>query len=255
MDRDRAIATIDEALAKLPSLRTGLPFSPDHVEFVQTTGLELARIFGADSHVSTNFAHIKFQSSGQFLSSVHTYYEDMARRELEAYQRGLDLAEGILRSARDQLTRHGVDRILAESRIKAEGARVFISHGKETPALAKVERFVRALGLSPVIVVREPSEGMSVDDLVEKRLRESDCAIILATADDQVGNYYQPRPNVIHEIGLAQEKLSHRVVYLKEHGCEFPSNVRPKVWENFTPDNMEAAFEKISKELRAFGML
>jgi hypothetical protein len=255
MDHDRAIATIDEALGKLPSLRMGRPFSPDHVEFVQTTGLELARIFGPDSTISINFGHIKFQSSGQFLTNVHTYREDMARREIEAYHGGLNLAEGILRSARDQLTKHGVDRILAESRIKAEGARVFISHGKETPALPKVERFVRALGLSPVIVVREPSEGMSVDALVEKRLGESDCAIILATADDRVGDYYQPRPNVLHEIGLAQEKLSNRVVYLKEVGCEFPSNVRPKVWENFTQNNMEAAFEKISKELRAFGML
>ena len=46
-----------------------------------------------------------------------------------------------------------------------------------------------------------------------------------------------------------------RVIYLKEEGCEFPSNVRPKVWENFTQQNMECGFEKISKELRALGLL
>ena len=37
--------------------------------------------------------------------------------------------------------------------------------------------------------------------------------------------------------------------------CQFPSNVNPKVWENFRQDNMEAAFEKIIKKLRAFELL
>lgn len=38
-------------------------------------------------------------------------------------------------------------------------------------------------------------------------------------------------------------------------GGQFPSNVAPMIWEDFTQDNMEAAFEKIGKELRAFGLL
>jgi predicted nucleotide-binding protein len=96
---------------------------------------------------------------------------------------------------------------------------------------------------------------MAVDDLVEKRLGEADCAVILATADDNVGGRMQPRPNVLHEIGLAQQRLDNRIIYLKEVGCDFPSNVAPKVWENFTQDNMEAAFEKIAKELQAFRLL
>ncbi len=60
---------------------------------------------------------------------------------------------------------------------------------------------------------------------------------------------------MVPEIGLAQEKHPRRVVYLKEVGCDFPSNVAPKVWESFTQDNMERAVEKVSKELRAFGLL
>ena len=96
---------------------------------------------------------------------------------------------------------------------------------------------------------------MSVDDLVERKMTESDCVVVLATADETVKGHKQPRLNVVHEIGLAQEKHRQRIVYLKEVGCEFPSNVAPKVWENFTQDNMEAAFEKVSKELRAFGLL
>ncbi len=118
-----------------------------------------------------------------------------------------------------------------------------------------MERFVRALGLNPVVVIREAAEGMSVDALVDKRMSESDCAIILATADDEVAGCWQPRLNVIHEIGLAQEKFEGRIIYLKEIGCDFPSNVRPMIWEDFTQDNLEGAFERISKELRSFGLL
>lgn len=81
------------------------------------------------------------------------------------------------------------------------------------------------------------------------------CAIILATKDDKVQDYFQPRPNVIHEIGLAQEKFRNRVIYLKEKGCKFPSNVQPKVWEDFIQESLENVFEKIVKELRGFKLL
>lgn len=144
--------------------------------------------------------------------------------------------------------------------ISSEEKRVFISHGNETKALIKLERFLRGLGVTPIIVKHEPSLGKSVDDLVEERMGTCIAATILATKDDKVkdekgGEYFQPRPNVIHEIGLAHEKVKDRVVYLKEDDCVFPSNISPKVWESFTQDNMENAFLKVVKELRAFGII
>ena len=57
---------------------------------------------------------------------------------------------------------------------------------------------------------------------VEANIADADCVIILATADERVGNRMQPRPNVIHEIGLAQEKHGERVIYLKEQRMRFP---------------------------------
>ncbi len=255
MNTEQAIATIQEAIAKLPGLRQNRAFSAAHVEFLQTTTLELHRIFGPDSGIVASFQRISYQYQGTFLTDHYNWERDRERYYHRAYLKGLDQAEGILKSALQQLKKYGAERILAESRIKLGGARVFISHGTQTPALTKVERFVKALGLEPVIVMRKASEGLSVDDLVDKRMGESDCALILATADEEVAGRKQPRPNVIHEIGLAQEKFGNKVIYLKENGCEFPSNVQPKVWENFVQDNMESAFEKISKELKAFGFI
>ena len=255
MDTSDAVKSLQEAIGKIKRLRGQKIYSSDHVAFVQSTGLELGRIFGPDSVVSRNFNQINYSFVGSFFSNPWDFETERARKNQEAYLMGLDLAEGILLSAIEQLQKHGADEILTKSRIKLGGGRIFISHGNQTLALTKVERFIRALGLEPVMVIREASQGMSVDDLVDKKMNECDCAIILATADDNVSGYMQPRPNVIHEIGLAQEKLQNKVIYLKEEACEFPSNVRPKVWENFTQENMEAAFEKISKELRAFGLL
>lgn len=255
VDQKQALQIVDAALAKIPGLRSAHASSPVHVAFVQTTGLQLARVFGRDSVISKNFSSIRYHATGGFIANVLNYEDELKRQSRSAYQHGLGIAEGILRSARELLLEPDVDAIVRGSRVRSEGARIFISHGKESSALTKVERFIRALGLQPVIVARGPSEGMSVDDLVNLRMTESDGAIILATSDDRVGDHFQPRQNVIHEIGLAQEKFDTRVIYLKEEGCAFPSNIQPRVWENFTQDNLENAFEKISKELRALGLL
>ncbi len=151
-----------------------------------------------------------------------------------------------------------------EEEIKIQSAetqnkRIFISHGRKNKALEKVKNFLISLNLEPVIVEEKPSEGKSVDDLVEERMKSCSAVIILATKDDKIEKrkriYYQPRQNVIHEIGLAQQILVNRIIYLKEKGCEFPSNINPKVWENFTRNNMENAFIKINKELKAFGII
>lgn len=132
--------------------------------------------------------------------------------------------------------------------------RVFISHGPVSVVLTKVERFIRGVGLEPILVKDQPSLGKAVDDLLVECMGACDTVIILATKDEQVEGRYQPRPNVLHEMGLAQGQGKH-MIYLKEEGCEFPSNVSPKVWENFTQDNMEEAYLKLVKELKGFGVL
>ncbi len=136
-----------------------------------------------------------------------------------------------------------------------KAAKIFISHGTPSEALQKLTAFIRALGLTPIIVKDEPSRGGAVDDVVSEYMQECCCAIILATKDDPIGGRFQPRPNVLHEIGLAQEKLRNRIIYLKEEGCAFPSNLSPKIWENFSQSNMEQAFVKVAKELHAFDVI
>ncbi|HKC62439.1 MAG TPA: TIR domain-containing protein [Pyrinomonadaceae bacterium] len=134
---------------------------------------------------------------------------------------------------------------------------IFISHGRKSNALDLVEDFIRALGLIPVIVMNQPSQGMSVDTKVSAYMKACVSAIVLATGDDKVegSTFYQPRQNVIHEIGLAQQMLTNRITYLLEENTEFPSNITPKVYERFTRDNLSTSFIAIVRDLKAFGVL
>lgn len=145
--------------------------------------------------------------------------------------------------------------ILKVSTFNNQPAKAFISHGKESIALEKTERFIRALGMEPLIVKNEASQGKAVLDKVTFYLSQSDCVIILATGDNQIDGKLHPRENISHEVGLAQTNHSGRIIYLLEEGTEFPSNYNSKVWERFNKNNMEAAFQSIVLELRAFGIL
>ena len=135
--------------------------------------------------------------------------------------------------------------------------RIFISHGRPSPALESLKEFVRALGLEPIVVMEQASRGMSLDSKVVTSLKDCVAAVILATGDDRVegGSRFQPRQNVIHEVGLAQQVLAGRLIYLLEVETEFPSNIAPKVYERFTDGDMTRAFIAVVRDLRAFGVL
>jgi predicted nucleotide-binding protein len=178
----------------------------------------------------------------------------MDRRNDVRFQEGMERQRGILSSALEHVGKFGLPDVTTS---RPTGARVFISHGTAEDALDAIAHFVEDdLGLKAVVVKRSASEGAAVDDAVEGLLESCDAAVVLATADDHVGDgKMQPRPNVLHEIGLAQAKFPGRIIYLKETGATFPSNVAPKIWEDFTRENYGPAFKKIARELRAFGLL
>jgi predicted nucleotide-binding protein len=133
--------------------------------------------------------------------------------------------------------------------------KAFIAHGGKSVALDKLCRFVEALGVKALVVEEQPSKAKALDDKVEYYMAEADCAIILATGDDEIEGKLHPRQSVIHEIGLAQKTFPEKIIYLLEEGAEFPANIKPKVWERFTQDCMDEAFIAIARELKAFGLI
>lgn len=142
-------------------------------------------------------------------------------------------------------------------KLSSEPPKAFIAHGGDSPALRKLKNFLEALGVQPLIVEEQPSEGRSVGENVDWYSRQADCAIILATKGDIDGKTggFIPRGNVLMEIGKLQELFKDRIIYLLQAGTKFPTNVSEKVWGRFTSSQMDNAFIKIAKELKKFEIL
>jgi predicted nucleotide-binding protein len=149
-------------------------------------------------------------------------------------------------------------KLLAPSGVaKLEPPKAFIAHGGKSEARDKLCQFLTALGVIPIIVEEQPSEGRSVGENVDWYARQSDCAIILATKgdiDSKTGKFI-PRGNVLIEIGKSQELFKDRIIYLLQAGTKLPTNINEKVRARFTSQNMDNAFIKIATELRKFGIL
>lgn len=144
-----------------------------------------------------------------------------------------------------------------EELVPTNPPKAFIAHGGKAAARDKLESFLAALGVTPIIVEEQPSQGRSKDKNVEYYLKECDCAIILATKGDidgQTGEFI-PRGNILNEIGRCQEIFPDRMIYLLEKETKFPTNIDEKVWGRFAEESMDGAFIKIAKELRAFGLM
>jgi hypothetical protein len=260
MRTDEAIAILQALIDEIPAISKAGRLSREHQRWLQNALFEIPRIFGRESGVVSNFIQIPWgippgsQTPVPLGADLPTY---IASEHEKHFKQGLKLAQGVLESGIDQLHRVGLDQLRRETgyRVSANANRVFITHGHADDVLRRVEDFVRALGLEPVVVKREPSLGKAVDDLVEKKMSECEAQIVLATGDDEVDGKLQPRMNVIHEVGLGQVVFPEKMIYLKEDGCQFPSNIGPKVWETFERGDLAPAFEKIAKELRAMNLI
>jgi predicted nucleotide-binding protein len=138
-----------------------------------------------------------------------------------------------------------------------EPPKAFIAHGGKSEARDKLCLFLTALGVTPLIVEEQPSEGRSIGENVDYYAKQADCAIILATKGDIDGKTgkFIPRGNVLIEIGKAQELFKTRIIYLLQAGTKLPTNIDEKVRARFTSEKMDDAFIKIAKELTKFGML
>jgi hypothetical protein len=207
------------------------------------TEYALIQVFGEDSKQLKGFVN------AAYMPSLTGTPDQVSRHRLKSMLRASAELEAILSS----VERYGIPE-------KQEGVmppKAFIAHGGKTAARDKLEDFLMALGVTPIIVEEQPSEGRSKDKNVEYYLKQCDCAIILATKGDVDGRTgeFIPRGNILNEVGRCQEILPNRMVYLLEEGVKFPTNIDEKVWERFTKESMDEAFIKIAKELRAFGLI
>jgi hypothetical protein len=148
--------------------------------------------------------------------------------------------------------------IVTSSIYSEEPPKAFIAHGGSSGVLDKLRDFVQALGIDPLIVEILPTKGMSVDDKVNKYVRDADCGIVLATGGgiiDKKNEKEHPRLNVIDEFERLRTVFPDKTILLLEKGIALPSNISGLTYEPFVRQSMDRAFTAIARELTAFGIL
>lgn len=179
-----------------------------------------------------------------------------AARERKEYSEGVKDMRNALHSILDKYEALGDSIGTAEAPKQVAVAKAFISHGGRKPSLATIEDFLRALGVEPIVVGRQGSEGREVHDNVDHYRQPTDFAIVLWTKDfeDSNGNWH-PSGSVAVESGELRMQFKNRVIYLREEGVELPAMAGTIVYEPFTNENMAPALQKIVTELHTWGWL
>jgi predicted nucleotide-binding protein len=97
----------------------------------------------------------------------------------------------------------------------------------------------------------EPVAGYSTKERLEQMLADASFAFLVMTGEDEhpVGTF-QPRDNVVHEVGLFQGRLGfNRAIVLLEDGCSEFSNIVGLSQIRFPKGNIMAASEEIRRVL------
>jgi len=133
---------------------------------------------------------------------------------------------------------------------------VFIVHGRDDGALAKVENLIRKLQLVPIILNQQANEGLTILEKFEKH-SNVEFAIVLYTPCDEAKlidatEYeYRARQNVVLEHGFYLGKLGRDKVCVLVNGKVVkPSDIDGLLYIDMTSSDWE---HKIIKEMKKVG--
>jgi len=141
---------------------------------------------------------------------------------------------------------------------EANAGKVFIVHGHDELALAKVVRFISDLGFKPIVLHEQSNAG---DTIIEKLERHAttNYAIVMYTDCDRGSSKKYPelmrdraRQNVVFEHGYLVSKIGRgNVCALVKGDVEVPSDLSGLVYVNL--DDLGAWRVQVARELRASG--
>lgn len=154
-------------------------------------------------------------------------------------------------------THSGKTRELVATATNTENKQIFIVHGHNDTVKVNVARTLEKLGLTPIILHEQPSEGRTIIEQFEK-WSQVEFAVVLLTDDDdgkaksEMDLKQRARQNVILELGYFFGKLGRRrVVSLYSKGVELPSDLYGLVYVQI--DSTDSWKFALVKELRAAG--
>lgn len=140
--------------------------------------------------------------------------------------------------------------------------RVFIVHGHDSALRTQVELFVKNLGYEPVVLFKQPNQGSTIIEKIEREANNVAFAIVLYTSCD-LGNSKEDagdgnlnpraRQNVVFEHGYMCALLNRRnVCALVESGVETPGDISGIVYIYY--DENGAWQLAVAKEMKSVGL-
>lgn len=225
------IAALIERIDELQKIERG---GAQFKKWIRDTQVALEHIFGRESRHITDFNHIRY-SLNSFSSSTPEH------KFQQRYVEGLENAKHVLVSMIEEIQEYweekgseeltAKDDQLGAASCQLDSNKVFIVHGHDGGAKETVARFISQLGLDPIILHEQPSQGRTI---IEKFENHSDVgyAIVLITPDDIGSSIKEPentrqraRQNVVFEFGYFLGKLGRRkVAGLVKGDIEVPSD-------------------------------
>ena len=234
-------------------------FSAEFTKWHRNTRIAIEYTFGEDTQHIGTFGSIEYGPAIVVAGTPN-------HRLQEAYEHGLRRAKAILESMVEEIEEYWPDDVQQQT---ANGEpsvgkliatnRVFVVHGRDEAAKHTVARYLGDLGLEPIILQEQPSQGRTIIEKFEEYAGTVGFAVILGTPDDVGGLADEPdnlqprmRQNVVLELGYFAAALGrNRVCVLLKGDVERPSDYDGVIYIQL--DDSEGWKLTLGRELRAAG--
>ena len=191
--------------------------------------------------------------------------DDFVHDRTREYTRMLDAADSVLTSMIEHIEEYWVDEHQEPTGSSTQdgerliSTEVFVVRGRDEGSTDTVARFLEKLGLQPIVLAEQPSQGLTIIEKFERHAQVS-FAVVLLTPDDTgslrgADNTPNPRArqNVIFELGFFIGQLGRdRVCALTKGVVEIPSDYAGVLY--IPLDESEGWKLPLVRELRKAGL-
>jgi len=172
----------------------------------------------------------------------------------------LELGEDVTIPEPIQQQTQQTNKTIEVTKMTSDKNKVFIVHGHDNSAKQEVARFIKSIGLDPIILHEKASSGMTIIEKIEHYSSQADFAIVLYTPCDKGRSATEPktheknraRQNVVFEHGYLMAQLGREnVCALVKGEIETPTDISGVVYVDL--DVAGAWKQEVAKELKACG--
>ena len=249
---------IQRAVDAIPTLISMPRSTQEFTKWCRNTEIAIQHTFGESSQHIKTFSDIQYTTRSFYATDIdrQKFYSDRLRH-----------AQGILESMVEEIEEYWPDDVHPKTESAQSGVevpidikRVFVVHGRDGAVKQTVARYLEGLGLEPVVLQEQPSQGRTIIEKFEENAGTVGFAVILGTPDD-VGaledepHNLQPRmrQNVVLELGYFAAALGRkRVCVLLKGNVERPSDYDGVIY--IPLDDGEGWKLRLATELKTAGL-